>query len=305
MYHMAEKVVSINSASIREDSDLTAQPKFQTDTLTIPVKLCNLPPFSSVASQVLALSADPDIDLRQLAFVMEADPAFAAEILLLANSSLFGFTSRMSVLRHAIAILGLDRIRALAVTVAMRAFLGQGGPQVRRSWQHSAASAVIAEEISAIFDFSGDRAYTAALMHDVGRLGLVKSYSREMSSVMTAHYAEQAEVLAAERAAVQVDHTVAGAWLVTEWAYPPSFAQVCEHHHEPPHPKDPPLLWLVKVACRMADALGYTAVPYQQVVNYPGLLTQFPSPLQPDMFPTEEELRKNVRARLEIFELQP
>ena len=301
---MPEKVVSINSASSRGVSDGVAPPSLQTDTLTIPVKLCNLPPLSSIASQVLALSADPDVDLRHLAFVMEADPAFAAEILLLANSSLFGFTSHMSVLRHAVAILGLDRIRALAVTVAMRAYLGQGGPQVRRCWQHSAATAVIAEEIAAIFDFSGDRAYTAALMHDIGRLGLVKSYTREMGSVMAARYAEQADVLAAERAAVQVDHTVAGAWLVTEWAYPPSFAQVCEHHHEPPNPKDPPMLWLVKVACRMADALGYAAIPYQHVVNYPGLLTQFPSPLRPEMFPAEEELRKNVEARLQVFELR-
>lgn len=64
------------------------------------------------------------------------------------------------------------------------------------------------------------------------------------------------------------------------------------------------MLWLVKVACRMADALGYAAIPYQQIVDYRGLLTEFPSPLRPDMFPTEEELRKNVRVRLEVFDLR-
>src|SRR5581483_8918364 len=118
---MAEKVLahtplthSIPETTVPTEHDV------QTDTVTIPVKLCNLPPMNSIANQVL----------------------------LLANSSLFGFTSRMSVLRHAIAVLGLDRIKALAVTVAMRAFLGQGGPLVRQCWRHSAACGVIAEEIS-------------------------------------------------------------------------------------------------------------------------------------------------------------
>lgn len=298
---MPEKVstltTSVGPAAPPIDTD------FQTDTVNIPVKLCNLPPLNSIANQVLALSADPNIDLRRLAFVMEADPAFAAEILLLANSSLFGFTSRMSVLRHAIAILGLDRIKALAVTVSMRAFLGHGGPLVRHCWRHSAACAVIAEELSPIFDFSGDQAYTAALMHDVGRLGLLKSYSRDMTAVLQAQYPEQAAVLAAERAAVQIDHGVAGAWLVKNWAYPASFAEVCEHHHDPYDPKDPVLLRLIKLSCRMADALDYSAVEYQQVVSYPGLLAK--CALRADQFPTEEEMRKNLKARLAVFEIAP
>jgi len=297
---MPEKVTTLTTPA--SQPSLPAELDFQTDTVTIPVKLCNLPPLNSIANQVLALSADPDIDLRRLAFVMEADPAFAAEILLLANSSLFGFTSRMSVLRHAIAILGLDRIKALAVTVSMRAFLGHGGPLVQHCWRHSAACAVISEEISPIFDFSGDQAYTAALMHDIGRLGLLKSYAREMTPVLEGEYTDLAAELVAEREALQIDHGVAGAWLVKNWAYPQSFADVCEHHHDPISPKDPALLRLVKVACRMADALGYSAVRYQRVVSYSDLLAQLP---RPDTFPTEEELRKNVKARLAVFELAP
>ena len=176
--YMAEKLLAQTSVTGATERTVPIEPDFQTDSVTIPVKLCNLPPLNSIANQVLSLTADPEVDLRRLAFAMEADPAFAAEVLLLANSSLFGFTSRMSVLRHAIAVLGLDRIKALAVTVAMRAFLGQGNPLVRQCWRHSAACGVIAEEISPIFDVSGDQAYTTALMHDIGRLGLLKSYPR-------------------------------------------------------------------------------------------------------------------------------
>src|SRR2546429_185129 len=136
---MAPTAVSVNPGGFSSDQNL------ETDSVTIPVRLCNLPPFHSIANQVLSLSSDPDIDLKRLAKVMEADPAFAAEVLFLANSSLFGFTSQMHVLRHAVAILGLERIKALAVTVAMRTFMAGGGPVLRACWRHSAACAIVAE----------------------------------------------------------------------------------------------------------------------------------------------------------------
>jgi len=84
----------------------------------------------------------------------------------------------MHSLRHAMALLGLDRIKSLAVTVAMRGFLGKPNPLIYQCWQHSVACALVCQELSPIFGLSGDRAYTAGLMHDIGRLGLLKTYPR-------------------------------------------------------------------------------------------------------------------------------
>ena len=299
---MPEKVISLAPAVDQRQAPVPTEQDFQTDTVTIPVKLCNLPPFHSVAGQVLALTADPDVDLKHLASVVEADPAFAAEVLLLANSSLFGFTSRMHVLRHAIAILGIDRIKAVAVTVAMRAFLGKGGPEIEASWRHSIASAVVAEAISPVFDFAGDRAYTAALMHDIGRLGLLKSYKAEVAPVLAAEYQSMDDVLRAERAAVNVDHGLAGAWLVKNWALPESFHEICQRHHEPLRPEDSPLLQLVKVSCRMADTLGFSAVRCRTGAGYRDLIHDLPAHLPRRMFPAQETLLTALAERMAAFE---
>ena len=271
------------------------------DTVTIPVKLCNLPPLSSIALQVMSLSADENMDLQRLASVIEADPAFAAEVLFLANSSLFGFPSRMQVLRHAVAILGLDRIQALAVTVAMRAFVGQSSPLIHQCWRHSAACAIIAEEISPIFGISSDRAYTLALMHDIGRLGLLRSYAPEIGPVLSARYENTDAILAAERAAVNVDHGTAGAWLVKTWAFPREFSDICEHHHAPLQTKESDLLRLMKISCRTADTLGYGAVTCAGTLAFRELLTTLPSDARL-RFPQEDNLRKNVESRLGAFE---
>ena len=64
------------------------EPDLQTDTITIPIKLCNLPPFNGIAAQVLTLTSDADIDLKQLSLLIEGDPAFAAEILFLASGAI-------------------------------------------------------------------------------------------------------------------------------------------------------------------------------------------------------------------------
>src|SRR5579871_1652118 len=101
---------------------------FRADLAAMPAKLCSLPPLNSIATRVLAISDDPDSDTRALAEVVGSDPAFAAEVLFLANSPLFGFPSKLNALPHAVAILGVDRIKALVTTVAMRAFVGKGSP---------------------------------------------------------------------------------------------------------------------------------------------------------------------------------
>jgi HD-like signal output (HDOD) protein len=280
------------------ETETAQESDFQTDVVNIPVKLCNLAPFNGIASQVLALTGDPDIPLRRISRVIEGDPALAADILFLANSSLFGFPSRMHVLRHAIALLGLDSIKALAVTVAIRSFLGRQTPLVRQCWQHSVACALVCEEISAIFDLPGDRAYTDGIMHDIGRLGLLKTYPKEMTTVLKSQYTDMQDALWAERDALNVDHARAGSWLVDYWALPKEFSEICEHHHDAPKANDSETLQLVKVACNIADAIGFPAVNCQRQPSY--LEATSPLTLRPghNEVPSEEHLRASVTARM-------
>jgi HD-like signal output (HDOD) protein len=284
------------SALLFPDSNL------ETDKVVIPAKLCNLPPLNAIANQVLALSADPEVDIKQLSAAIECDPAFAADVLFVANSSLFGFPSRMHVLRHAIAVLGLDRIKVLAVTVAMRGFFEKSGPLGRQCWRHSTACALIAEQLSPIFGITGGAAYSVGILHDIGRLGLLKSYTASYSPVLAASFETVEEVLRAERAVLHVDHGLAGAWLVKNWALPRAFIDTCEHHHEPMEPKDSELLRVVKSACRAADALGFAAVEYSKSFSYDDFISSLPPYIPGERFPSGTELHDTVEARLQSVE---
>jgi putative nucleotidyltransferase with HDIG domain len=273
----------------------------RTDTVEIPVKLCNLPPLNSIANQVITLSADPDVDLQKIAAVMGGDPAFAADLLFLANSSLFGFRSRIQVVGHAVSVLGLERIKALAMTVAMRSFLTKGGPLLPRCWQHSAACAIIAEEISPILDVKGDVAYTLGLLHDIGRLGLLKSYPAEYAPALTSPFQNVEEVLNAERAILKVDHCTAGAWMVKTWDFPTVFVEACQHHHEALSPSDSGLIQAVKISCRLAEVIGSPAANYTNMTGYDDVIQALPPHIPKNRFPSAETLRTNVETRLKSF----
>jgi putative nucleotidyltransferase with HDIG domain len=298
---MAPDRLSIVHRTPHPESNPLRDGNLRADTVEIPVRLCNLPPLNAIANQVIALSADADVDLKQIASVMEADPAFSADVLFLANSSLFGFRSRIQVVRQAIAVLGLDRIKALAMTAAMRSFLTKGGPLLPRCWQHSASCAIIAEEISPIFDVKGDVAYTLALLHDIGRLGLLKSYPKEYSPALGNPFEHVEDVLSAERAVLKVDHCMAGAWMVKTWDFPGVFAQVCQHHHEDVSPDDSGLLQAIKISCRLAEAMGYSAVTYASPASYDDVIRSLPSHIPQTRFPSAETLRTHVEDRLKSF----
>jgi HD-like signal output (HDOD) protein len=287
----------------RSPALISAPPRERSsDSVEIPVRLGNLPPLSEIANRVLVLTAKPNINLQQVAAVMECDPAFAADALLIANSALFGFPARIQVLSHALAVLGISRIKSLAITVAMRNFMGKGGKLIRQCWQHSAACAMIARVISPIFDITGDTAYTLGLLHDIGRLGLLKSYPAEYAPVLSGSFETGEQVLCAERALLRVDHGVAGAWLVKNWSFPAPFIQACKDHHDLLDPNDPELLQVVKVSCRIAEAIGFSAVQYTTPPVYDEVIRSLPPHITREGLPSVEDLCAGVGAQLSSFE---
>ncbi|MBS1854329.1 MAG: HDOD domain-containing protein [Acidobacteria bacterium] len=268
----------------------------------VPVRLCNLPPFPAVAVNILSEPEESKSDIKRLATIVEGDPALAADILFLANSSLFGFPARIDSVRHAVAVLGADRVNILAVTVAMRQLARGTGPLIRPVWEHSIACAIVAARLAPLFGCAEDQSYTAGLLHDVGRLGFLRSYPVEIGLVMRGEFENLDEAMATEQLAVKADHGQAGAWLVEYWALPPSLALTCEHHHAPLQEREPATLQVVKIACRVADALGYSVFHLRSSPTYEDVVRSVHKCLGRNVLPPEAEMRKFVEDRSKLFQ---
>jgi putative nucleotidyltransferase with HDIG domain len=262
-----------------------------------PWALSTPPPFPAVAMKVLELLGNEDVDVRQVVRWLQADPIFSGEMLRVANSALYGASQEIRSVHHATITLGLDFVKALAITVGLRAYVKSAmrEPVLRRCWTHSLACAILSQELAAACFMKGDEAYTAGLLHDLGRLGLLAAYPVEYANVLNVAVDYSFDVLHCERELFDIDHCQAGAWLAEQWKLPAELGVIAAHHHDRPQEdptQKPDLLFVVGLACRLADTLDFGVVPTRQNATPDEILASLPDSVKL-RFPKDLEALKN------------
>jgi putative nucleotidyltransferase with HDIG domain len=270
--------------------------------MNVPGGLCRLPQFRPVALKLLKLVSGDDVQFSAVAKLLSSDPAFSAEVLALANSPLYASACPTTSLTRAIVVLGLERTRALTLTVAMQAFMGnvQMTPELQNSWRHSLACALLAEELAPLYGISGDHGYTAGLMHDLGRLGLLKAYPRPYAELLAHGFGSVGQTLDAERRLFQVDHCQAGVWLTHSWGFPDEFQAIAERHHSFRFGREQGVVGLAAAACLMADTLGFQSVNYRLPATFEEIASALPGPARLNL----EELQERIKERLQSVDLR-
>jgi putative nucleotidyltransferase with HDIG domain len=225
-----------------------------------PERLCKLPVFRPVAVRLMSELAKDDPPLTRIRDLLSSDPGFSAEILTMANSAYYSRQTRVDTIQRAVMVLGLDRTRSLATTVALQGMIKGVSAKgaVQESWQHSRATAIIAAKLAPSFDLGREQAYTSGLMHDIGRLGLLAAYP-EYPVLLEAATGSIGDLLRKERAAFSVDHCQAGLWLTRIWGLPQEFWDVTSDHHGALTAAPEGRIGLIRLSCALADALGFKA----------------------------------------------
>jgi HD-like signal output (HDOD) protein len=248
------------------------------DPPPIPAVLRGLPPYRLVARKLMQLSADGSAHLRQVQEILSMDAAFSAEVLRLANSPLLGARREIVSILQAVAILGFERIKALTTTLALRMFLsGSPSGALEICWRYNLAVAVVCEQLATYVDLNSDACYNAGLLHDVGRLALLRASPLRYEEILARPNASDADLLQSEKAAFGVDHCEAGELLLRQWGFPAQLADVALRHHRKPEPGATGLLPLVYAASRMADVLGFQ--PGSSVANLAAVADVLPARL--------------------------
>ncbi len=272
------------------------------DPLHVEVKLCNLPPFPAAATKLLQISSLESVELRVIYTILASDPATAAEVLRLANSALFDFTTEIHSVQHAVMLLGFERVRSLAVAIGMKSYWAASHPAHRQCWAHSVACAVLAEKLADFSFVRNEDAFTAGLLHDIGRMGLLKVYGREYAPLMAAEYDGLDDNLTAERWTLQMDHCVSGSWLARSWSFPMALQQVTEKHHEASAPEEGTLLSLIQACCRLADALGFPEVNCRHKLEPEAVLPRLPEAAQRKVREDGSRMVKEISDRINYLE---
>jgi putative nucleotidyltransferase with HDIG domain len=276
-----------------------------------PPVLINIPVFPPIAIRLLHLVADENVAISEVLELLRSDAAFSAEILRRANSSLFGFSSQISSLQHALVVLGLRRVRALTMTVATGMYLKKALQigELRRCWRHTLACALLTEELARACSIHLDMAYTAGLLHDVGRLGLLVGHPEEYAAFLRlanerALGQDSYDFLDAEKGAFGLDHCAAGQLLVEQWKLPQEFSLITGRHHDRPYGSEFDLLGLVYLGCQLADAMGFHVIDTRHFLSLEEIRATLPPGAQNRFHTDAEQLRELVERKISSHDIE-
>jgi len=277
---------------------LTAEPPVATKPWALKI----LPPFPQVAIRLLNVLSQDDAVIKQVVELVRLDAAFGAEILRLANSAAYGFRSQIDSLSHAVVLLGTERVKALTMTVAVGSYGRKAFKHevLKRCWHHSLATAFLTEELASACSINRDKAYTAGLLRDIGCLALLVGYPVEYSNLIAVANENAMEILEVERAMFDIDHREAGKWLAVDWKFPPELRDVIGEPDEEPIQAPLRLGSLVRLADRLANALGFQIIQPQRVYTMEEILSYLPEPAHAAL-PPEEELVARIRMKVQSF----
>jgi putative nucleotidyltransferase with HDIG domain len=243
-----------------------------------PWALRLLPPFPAVASRILAIVSQEDVNIRELGDLVRLDPSFSAELLRFANSPLFGVPREVTGLAQAIAIVGTDRVKTMATMVAVNRMVRASARigALRKIWIHSVVTAIIADEAAHGAGVERESAYTAGLLHNLGTLGLMSAYPDEYSRMLEVSDDFGFDLLETERDLFEIDHCAAGAYIAQGWEFPDELAAAIAVHHDDPIKGEAGLYNLIKVSWRLSDTLGYVAFSPPKKYEWEELVAALP-----------------------------
>lgn len=221
-----------------------------------------LPPLPTSALRVIALTKNPATTVKELENVIGQDPSLAAGILRQANSAYYGYARRISSLQEAIVMLGFQVTQGLAMASAVAPLLKTNllGYEIEQEglWKHSMLTAMTAKRLCKHLKLPfGDVAFTAGLLHDIGKL-IIAIYVQEVGSFLVEKVNEvKLSYVELEERVIGYNHATVGGFLARTWFLPEDLISAISYHHNPTHaPSYPELACIIHVANGLASLLG-------------------------------------------------
>ena len=175
--------------------------------------------------KLLAILSDEKSDARMVADVVELNPAVAAKILRVVNSSYSGLRGKITSLKRAVTLLGYDNVRALILglsTYSMsKAMMIPDELPIGQLWKHSAAvghlAGIIASKIGGI---DVPTLLSGGLLHDIGKLVLAATFRERYAEAIRLSSNREGELIDIELRAFGLTHPIVGAALCSLWNLP-------------------------------------------------------------------------------------
>ncbi|MFM9872905.1 MAG: HDOD domain-containing protein [Fimbriimonadaceae bacterium] len=201
-------------------------------------KTTDLPTIPAAAIKVMRETQSASSSAASVAKIIVTDQALSARVLRLANSAFYGLSRRIVDLPEAVVVLGMKSVKNLALVAGTYPWMQRPvtgyclGPA--EMWRHAFGTAVASQIIARVSGKSSeDVAFTAGLLHDIGKVALSVWIENKMGAILLYAGREEISFDEAERRVLGYDHCQVGYHLATNWNLPEEICEAALHHHTP------------------------------------------------------------------------
>ena len=192
----------------------------------------DLPTIPVVATKVMQLIESESATAEELAKVVASDPAVAARVLKISNSSFYGCQRQIQTLSHAIVVLGFATLKSLVVAASVKQVYQPYGLTEKMLWEHSfgagLASRIIAKETRLV---SQEEAFLGGLFHDIGKIIMNTMNKQQFQDVMQRCYNDGLTFADAEKQVYSYTHSEVGGLVIKKWNFPDMLMHAVLNHH--------------------------------------------------------------------------
>ena len=202
--------------------------------------LNSLPALPVIAQKLMALKLESEEGEKQMLLLISQDPMISAKIIGLANSPLLGATRHISAVKDAAMLLGLNRVKSVAIGIAVMSLvskpIGRFDPQ--ELWMHGMGVAFamlpVVRAMPARKRPPDDLIFLTGMLHDIGYLALAHVDTQRSDDLHTRMVIEPDRLaIEVERELLEVTHDELGAELAQYWNLPSEIVAVIRYHHTP------------------------------------------------------------------------
>lgn len=211
-------------------------------------------PVPQAALKIIRMINDTDLNLSDLAKEIVRDQVVSARVLRLCNSSYFGMKAKIDSIERALMTLGNKVLVNIVLSTTVDDFLAQSeqGYSFCKGglFKHALGTAMISQRLAKLTGkASADIAYTAGLLHDIGKVVLDQRMNAMYPLFYRGVQLDGKELIQMEKNVFGVSHTQAGSRLAQRWSFPENLADIIAHHHFPETATvDPELCHIVYLA---------------------------------------------------------
>lgn len=187
----------------------------------------------------MASLAAEDVSFSALGDLIEKDTVVAANLLHLVNSALYARRGQVSSVRHAVSLLGINKLRNAVLGMSIARVWNK--VKMPLSWSmarfnmHSAAVALLSDLLAQRLTVEyPEGAFVAGLLHDTGRLLIALALPQEHDRVLEAYGRGGKAFIACEQEVLGCSHPELSAAALQFWKLPEQIQIAARDHHSPP-----------------------------------------------------------------------